>query len=126
DMWHVDPSVIVLIVAFLMPWPRRVFGSSRAAGRLAFVLIGVIAVTYLLALMPTASFVFRGSAMGMRDLLSGIPDHRQTPWSTRLVSTEFERTEPDPDAMAAGSYVAAPEHRQLPVFYYGRAWSHDK
>jgi hypothetical protein len=126
DMWHLDPPLIVLIIAFMMPWPRRLFPSSLAAGRLAVILIAVIAATYLLALMPTASFVFRGTAMGMRDLLSGVSDHRRAPWPTRLISTDFERTEPDPDAVAAGSYLAAPERRQLPVFYYGRAWSHDK
>ena len=38
------------------------------------------------------------------------------------VSFSIERSEPRDDFVALGRYLAAPERREQPVFFYGRAW----
>jgi hypothetical protein len=126
DMWHLVPPFLALFVAFLLPLPRRLFAVGAVTHRWALALITVVAATYLLALAPTASFFMRGDWLGMRDVLAGVPNATAQPGLTRQPSIEFERSHPDSDVVATAAYLASPERRGNPVFFYGRAWSYDK
>lgn len=124
DMWHLAAPVLPLILAFLLPWPARVFALSARMRQIAGTLIVVQMVTYGLGLLPPADYMLSGWLRGARDVVSGRAlEHGVV---MRQETIEPERSEPDTALLALGTYLAQPEQSEKPVVPYSTAWDIDK
>jgi hypothetical protein len=120
DHWHLNAPFLVLFLAFLLPLPSSLLVLGRGRRRLGLGLLAVASLTYLLGIAPSGSLYAERYLRGMRDVLSGraLPPRE----AFRTPSLEFERSEPRAELVALGRYLSAPERRDLPVYFYGRAW----
>ena len=128
DMWHLAVPMLVLIFAFVFPLPRTLFTYSRNTGRLAMVLIIVVAATYFAGLAPSGSFYGMGLLQGLKDSVSPASANvlELGEVVTRAPSIEIERSHPNPDILALGAYLAQPAQIDRPVVLYNRLWALDK
>lgn len=126
DIWHISPPFLVLVFAFVLPWPRMYFASGVLARRFGLALIAVMAFTYLAGQAPTASFVAQGWRVGLRSWIS----EQRVPEASRVLARrdplESERMPPRPAVLALAAYLAQPVRSHRPVTYYYRAWRLDK
>jgi hypothetical protein len=125
DFWHLDPVIIVLVVAFLLPSGKELLAYSKRSQTLANVAIVIIALTYVLGLVPTGSYFITGWLNGLRDTLAPQPASTQPALNTRAPSVESERSHPDPDVVRLGAYLAQPAQAERPVLFYGDTWALD-
>ena len=127
DMWHIASPMLILIFAYLLPLPTRLFSYSRGLRGLIVALILLIAGTYFIALAPSGSFYARGWFSGLQDTVESFAVGKEPVRGiTRAPSVEIERTNPDKDILALGEYLADPSRVTRPVVLYGRVWSIDK
>jgi hypothetical protein len=124
DMWHIATPMLGLLLAFMLPLPRRVFTVPASLHRAAAVLIAAMTLTYLAGLGPPVQYVATGWIRGARDVVTARP--RPAAGTSRAPTIEVERSEPDADLLALGAYLAAPERRERPVVPYSVLWFIDK
>ena len=122
DLWHVNSISLALMFAFLLPLPMSVVTLGDKERRWAMGLMAVAAVTYFVGIMPTGSLYAFSYLQGFADTVTGkerlVPDAA----ASRIPSLEYERSRPNPDFIAMGRYLAAPERKDKSVLFYGRAW----
>jgi len=120
DLWHLNAGFLTLLFAFLLPLPSKAMAIPYVQGKVARGLVIVATVTYLVGIAPTGSMYARSYVHGFIDT---VLKHGTTVEAvTRSPSLEFERTEPRPQYVEMGRYLAAPERAGHPVLFYGRAW----
>lgn len=120
DHWHLGAPFLVLFFAFLLPLPSSCLTLREGQRRLGVALIAVASLTYLLGIAPTGSLYAESYLRGAWDVIRG--RELEPPQPMRTSSIEFERSEPRPDFVALGRYLADPARSERPVFLYGRAW----
>lgn len=129
DLWHLDPGFLLLLVAFVWPWPRRVFAVGPWGQRLAVGLLLLAGTTYLFGLLPNGSHVARGWWRGLVDTaVAPIPPGAALDIPigcclTRAPTIELERSHPRPEILQLADYLAQPDRANAPVLFYGDLWS---
>jgi len=121
DLWHMDAAFLVLLFAFLLPLPTVILGPRRGERRVAFALVVVSSLTYLVGIAPTGSAYASGYAKGLADTIAGraiVP----TSGSTRTLCLEFERSHPRPHLVALGRFLAREDLASRPVFFFSGTW----
>ena len=124
DVWHLDGAFFPLIVACLLPLPRRTMRWSRASARVGAALIGVLAGTNLLGNAPIAAYMAQGWYRGLRDVADARPTlPGACARETEAPCIENERSRPRADVVALGAYLAEPAQRGRRVLLYGELWA---
>jgi len=123
DLWHLNPPVLMLVFAFLLPSGRSVFTYSDRVGRLAVFLIAIMAATYLVGIAPTGSYYAKGLLKGMRDSITLKNSREIRTVKTRAPMIELERSHPSPSVLELGEYLATDSRAERPVLFYGDVWS---
>jgi hypothetical protein len=120
DLWHLSGGFVALLLAFLLPLPKSAMAVGMPQRRVASALVVVASVTYLVGIAPTGSLYAVSYVRGFLDLFrSGQPAVEAI---TRVPSLELERSDPRPEFVSMGSYLAQPERAGRPVLFFGRAW----
>jgi hypothetical protein len=119
DLWHLSGGFMALLLAFLLPLPRSSMTMGMAQQRVASALVVVASITYLVGIAPTGSLYAASYVRGLLDLFRAQPAVEA---NTRAPSLELERSNPRPEFVSMGSYLAQPERAGRPVLFYGRAW----
>ena len=126
DVWHLASPMMVLIFAFVLPVPKKLFAYSYRVHILSMFLIIIMAVTYFLALFPTGSFYANGLVRGFLDSIMLKNSERNKDIITRAPTIELERSYPSTYILELAEYLAAPERITRPVLFYSRLWGLDK
>ena len=123
DLWHLNPPILALMFAFLLPSATSLFAYSARVQHMAVALLVIVAATYLLGLMPTGSFYARGWFNGLRDTIA--PEHsiQVSMMKTRAPTILTEKSRPNPDALRLGGYLAETAQFKRPVLFYGDLWA---
>jgi hypothetical protein len=121
DVWHLGAPFVVLVAAFLLSPPRRLFALGTTGSRVVVGLITVAGLAQLIGLAPTASYFAGGVARGALDALNGRP--AAGPIDSRMYSVESELTTPREEVVELAAFLAAPERAARPVFFYGDRWA---
>jgi hypothetical protein len=120
DLWHLSGGFVALLLVFLLPLPTSAMAIGMLQRRVASALVVVASVTYLVGIAPTGSLYAVSYVRGFLDLFrAGQPAVEAV---TRVPSLELERSNPRPEFVSMGSYLAQPERAGRPVLFYGRAW----
>ncbi len=123
DQWHLAPPFLVLLFAFLLLPPTRVFAAHlRGSQRIALALIGVVSATQLVGIAPTGSFYAAGYVRGLVDVLVLSKPPASESAQTRVPTVQIERTRPDPNILGLGEYLAEETRSHKPVFFYNELW----
>jgi hypothetical protein len=120
DLWHLSGGFVALLLAFLLPLPRSAMAIGMPERRAASALVVVASVTYLVGIAPTGSLYALSYVRGFLDLFRAAQPAVEA--KTRAPSLELERSNPRPEFVSMGSYLAQPERAGRPVLFYGRAW----
>ena len=123
DLWHLNPPFLALIFAFLLPSTKSLFTYSGRAQHIATALIMIMAVTYFLGLMPTGSFYARGWLNGLRDTITAKGSMKINTLKTRAPTILTEQSNPEPNVMQLGEYLAEAARFERPVLFYGDLWA---
>ncbi|HKQ77208.1 MAG TPA: hypothetical protein VJ810_26155 [Blastocatellia bacterium] len=121
DLWHLTTPIFALALAFVIPWPSRLF-LTQSLRRFGCVIILVISMTFLAGMAPAASHVFGNWFQGIKRLAVGgsVADQTNiesaTPVIRNRLSTEIA---PLRDYLISAG-------RDRPVVYYSRMWPLDK
>jgi len=123
DQWHLVPSILVLVFAFVLPIPAVISPIAPLARRIGLALCLVLAATYTFGHYPQANYVFRvGLIKGFRDLASGVPVTREPKDEPASPALVYDRSYANPDIKALSVFLAAPPQRGRRVFIYGGPW----
>jgi hypothetical protein len=119
DLWHLNPSFLPLLLAFLLPVSIRVIPHAGLR-RLALGLVLIASLSFLVGIAPMGSLYVTSFLRGAVDVLSATPTGAQA--GSRVRGIETERTHPRADLLALSSYLNGPERADQPVLFYGRTW----
>lgn len=122
DVWHLDGAFFPLAVAFVLPLPRRALGWSRGEGRVAILLVAIVAFTHAFGNAPSAAYAAQGLARGALDVVTGAGTFAGCPPDVQAPCIESERSEGRAEYVALAEYLAAPERRGRRVLLYGDLW----
>ena len=126
DMWHLSPPMLVLVLAFVLPWPKLLFAYGPYARRLSLSLIVVMAVSYSAGLIPTGRAWAKGLLRGMRDWALSRGSDVPSNMFARGPSIEPERSYGLTGIPRLAGYLAEPVRSRRQVVFYGPLWSLDK
>ncbi len=124
DQWHLDPGIMALAMAFLLPLPNRVLKPmSRLQNLLGIGFIIVIALTYSFGQLHMAKYVFKKGLMGgyaqlgqEEAKLDPIDPSPQAPFLERKVR------HPKSELGRLARFMATASMKERPVVAYGRTW----
>ena len=122
DLWHLNPPILVLVVAFLLPSAKSLFAYSNRIRWVATTLIVIIAATYLVGILPSGSLYASGLLRGLRDSIAPQATTGVIAVKTRAPTVEIERSHPDLEAIRMGEYLADESRADRPVFFYYDLW----
>ncbi|MDX1744438.1 MAG: hypothetical protein R3324_00745, partial [Halobacteriales archaeon] len=127
DMWHLDAGILLLVLAFLPRDGRRVFRLDGGVKTVATIIVGAVVTTYAFGLLPTGSFYASGWMGGLGDVVTGVPNTSPASAADRIgaeaLLVEPERSHPDTDLLDLSRYLAAPQRRDRPVFFYASTYA---
>lgn len=124
DFWHLDPVILGLVFAFLLPLRYEVFKISRFRHRLAHLLILVCAITYLVGSAPSGAYYFSNYVSGMRQTLAFAGETSMQKFDTPAPALLWERGEASsPHTIALARFLAERWKEGSRVLFYGETWS---
>ncbi len=124
DQWHLDPGIMALALAFLLPLPSRILRPMpRFQSFLGIGCIAVIALTYSFGQLHMAKYVFKKGLIGGYVQLSQekanfapMKPSPQAPFLERKVR------QPKSELGRLARFMAMTSVRERPVVAYGRTW----
>ncbi len=123
DQWHLDPVVLALAFALLLPLGERVPSLPRPARVLGIALIAVLAVTYTFGQFRIARYAFReGLVAGYSGLLQSEPPAVERA-EVVLPAAIYMVGDPHPEMLALTEFFATPEMQARKVLPYDDTWS---
>jgi hypothetical protein len=122
DLWHLNAAFLALLLFFLLRLPTAASTIGARMQRWAMGLVVLASLTYFVGILPNGSLYSYSYLNGLRDTLAGPTRAAPAEDAARLAGLEFERSVPRPAFVSLARYLAAPERKQLPVLFYGRAW----
>lgn len=122
DQWHLDPVVLALAFALLLPLGERVPSLPRPARVIGIALIAVLAVTYTFGQFRIIRYAFReGLVSGYAGLLQSEPRSVERA-EVVLPAAVYMVGDPDPETLALTEFFATPEMQARKVFPYKDMW----
>ena len=122
DLWHLNAAFLALTRVFLLSSPTRGFAFPWGSQKIALSLIGIVSVTYLVGIAPTGSFYAAGYVRGLVDVLVLSKPTARESAESRVPTVQLERTDPDPNILGLGEYLAEDTRSDRPVFFYNELW----
>lgn len=122
DVWHINAPFIIILFAYLLPLPSRVFPLGKGARAIAFALFGIISFTYFVGIWPTLNMHLRSYKAGFDEVVSGkAPKAPDFPLEAH--SIEFERTYPRESISNLAEILSSERYIHREVYFYADAWS---
>lgn len=120
DQWHLDPTVLVLCFAFVLPLPRRYLALAQPLRVAGVALVALLAATYAFGELRIARLTFYEGTFGGLTAWAG-QDRQPCTLAAApvLPAMVCQNGAPDADYVALTARLAAPDLRGRPVFVYG-------
>lgn len=119
DQWHMDPAVLVLCCAFVLPLPSRFLRLDRTTRVAAVALVALITVTYSYGQSRIARYTFRESLVaGFSGWIGGDRAPCDLAAEPVLPALVCDNGDPNDDLVALASGLASPPWKGRPVFLY--------
>lgn len=124
DQWHLVPSVLVLVFAFILPIPSSTAPVSRNTRRIGIGLSLILSLSYSFGHYPQTYYVFRGGLVaGYVDLINSEPTAQIPLAEPARPALAFESSNPNTEIVQLSEFLAAPEQLGRRIFIYSSPWA---